>query len=347
MRQTGRVRGWVLVSTCLAPTALIGGWSLAAARQPSGYDAARDTISALAAHGAADRWIMTTALAVLGICHLATATGLTEAARAGRALLGVGGVATIAVAALPQPAAGHVPAAATGFVALALWPAASGVPGRRSARAATLGLLILLGWLFVELRYGQLVGASERVLAGAQACWPLAVASALVVRRRRERGGGTGTFAAYPGRMAVDVVTSIEIARPRTDVAAYASDPDHATEWYSNINSVEWQSPKPAVEGSRLAFVARFLGRRLAYTYAIREMVPGEKFVMSTEQGPFPMQTIYTWADTPSGGTLMTLRNVGEPSGFGNLSAPVVAAAMRRANRKDLAKLKEVLEHGR
>lgn len=140
------------------------------------------------------------------------------------------------------------------------------------------------------------------------------------------------------------MVTTIEIARSRTVVAAYASDPDHATQWYTNINSVEWQTPRPAVEGSRLAFIARFLGRRLAYTYVIREIVAGEKFVMSTEQGPFPMQTIYTWADTPSGGTLMTLRNAGEPSGFGNLTAPVMAAAMRRANRKDLATLKDILE---
>lgn len=144
--------------------------------------------------------------------------------------------------------------------------------------------------------------------------------------------------------MAVDVVTSIQIACPRTVVAAYAADPDHATQWYSNINSVEWQTPRPAVVGSRLDFVARFLGRRLAYTYVIRELVPDQKFVMSTEQGPFPMETTYTWADTPSQGTLMTLRNAGDPSGFSKLAAPVIAAAMRRANRKDLAKLKGILE---
>jgi uncharacterized protein YndB with AHSA1/START domain len=144
--------------------------------------------------------------------------------------------------------------------------------------------------------------------------------------------------------MAVDVVTSIDIARPRPVVAAYAADPDHATQWYSNITSVEWQTPRPVVEGSRIAFVARFLGRRLAYTYVIREFVPDERFVMSTEQGPFPMQTTYTWTDTPSGGTRMTLRNAGEPSGFGSLTAPVMAAAMRRANRKDLARLKHILE---
>ena len=174
----------MLVSASVAPVALIGGWSLAASRQPSSYAPLRDTISALAAHGATDPWIMTIGLAVLGACHLATASGLTEAARPGRAVLAAGGMATIAVAALPQPSSGHTPAATVGFIALAVWPVLSGVPGRRLAGAATVGLVILLGWLLLELHDGDLLGLSERVLAGAEALWPLAVALALSKRRR-------------------------------------------------------------------------------------------------------------------------------------------------------------------
>ena len=117
-------------------------------------------------------------------------------------------------------------------------------------------------------------------------------------------------------------------------------------EWYENIESVRWESPPPAAVGSRVAFVARFLGRRLAYTYEVRELVPGERLVMSTAEGPFPMETTYTWADTAAGGTRMTLRNRGEPAGFAKVAAPVMAAAMRRANRKDLARLKALLEAG-
>lgn len=146
--------------------------------------------------------------------------------------------------------------------------------------------------------------------------------------------------------MAVDVVTEIEIGRPRAEVAAYAADPDHATEWYANIKSVAWKTAPPLSVGSQLEFVAEFLGRRLAYTYEVREHVPGERFVMSTAEGPFPMETTYTWADSPSGGTVMTLRNAGAPAGFAKVSAPVMALAMKRANRKDLRRIKQVLEGG-
>lgn len=144
--------------------------------------------------------------------------------------------------------------------------------------------------------------------------------------------------------MPVDVVTSIEIERPRGEVAAFAGDPSNATAWYQNIKSVEWESAPRVEVGSRAAFVAHFLGRRLAYTYELVEVVPGERVVMSTAQGPFPMTTTYLWEDTSSGGTRMTLRNAGEPSGFSKVGAPMMASAMRRANRKDLERLKEILE---
>jgi hypothetical protein len=144
--------------------------------------------------------------------------------------------------------------------------------------------------------------------------------------------------------MAVDVLTEIEIARPRAEVAAYAADPDNATAWYVNIKSVVWQTARPLATGSRLDFVAQFLGRTLAYTYEVAEHLPGERFVMRTAQGPFSMETTYAWEDAGDGLTRMSLRNRGEPSGFAMVTAPVMAAAMRRANRKDLERLKAILE---
>jgi hypothetical protein len=134
------------------------------------------------------------------------------------------------------------------------------------------------------------------------------------------------------------------INRPRDVVAAYAADPANAPEWYVNIKSVEWKSLPPASVGSKVAFVAQFLGRRLAYTYEIGELVPGERLRMRTAEGPFPMETTYTWESVGADQTRMTLRNRGVPTGFSRWMAPFMAAAMRRANRKDLALLKDILE---
>jgi len=144
--------------------------------------------------------------------------------------------------------------------------------------------------------------------------------------------------------MAVDVLTEATIARPIEVVAGYAGDPTNAPTWYVNIDSVEWETDPPVAIGSRMAFVARFLGRRLAYTYEVVDLEPGRRLVMRTAQGPFPMETTYTWQPIDPDSTRMTLRNRGEPAGFAAVTAPVMAAAMRRANRKDLARLRSVLE---
>ena len=144
--------------------------------------------------------------------------------------------------------------------------------------------------------------------------------------------------------MAVDVLSEIEIERPRDEVSAFAADPDNATRWYKNIKSVEWETPPPLVAGSRLRFSAHFLGRSLNYTYEVQVWEPGRRFVMATAQGPFPMETTYTWEDAPGGATKMALRNRGEPSGFSAVAAPVMARAMRKANEADLQRLKALLE---
>lgn len=144
--------------------------------------------------------------------------------------------------------------------------------------------------------------------------------------------------------MQVDVVTETVIARPRATVADFAANPDNAPRWYVNIKAVEWRSPPPLRPGARIAFVAQFLGRRMAYTYEIVELVAGERLIMRTAEGPFPMETSYRWEDAAPGATRMTLRNRGAPSGFSALVAPFMAMAMRRANRADLARLKALLE---
>lgn len=144
--------------------------------------------------------------------------------------------------------------------------------------------------------------------------------------------------------MTVDVVTEIVIDRPVADVAAFAIDPTNAPRWYANIRSVTWLTDPPAAVGSRMTFVARFLGRTLEYTYEIVELVGGARLVMRTQQGPFPMETTYEFVPVGRGATRVSLRNRGEPAGFSKLVSPLMAPAMRRANVKDLQALKAILE---
>jgi hypothetical protein len=187
-----RTPRWALVSAVAAPVALIGGWTVAADRQPS-FNAVRQTISALAAHGAQDRWLMTGGLAILGVSHLVTASGLRPARLRGRIALAVGGGATIAVAAFPQPQGGsssaHTASATVAFVALSGWPLLAGRPGARSllapgpSAAGSVALTGLLVWFGIALG-GDHVGVAERALAGAQALWPLAVVASTLSSRR-------------------------------------------------------------------------------------------------------------------------------------------------------------------
>jgi uncharacterized membrane protein len=143
--------------------------------------------------------------------------------------------------------------------------------------------------------------------------------------------------------MTVDVTTEIVIGRPCDEVAAYAGDPSNAPQWYANITSVRWQTPPPMGVGSRMDFVARFLGRTLAYTYEVVEYEP-HGLVMRTARGPFPMETTYTWRPEDATSTRMTLRNRGEPAGFAKVAGPMMAAAIRHANERDLARLKQIVE---
>ena len=197
---------WGVLSSAAAAVLLAGGWTVAAMLQPGSFDQVTQTISALAAHGATDRWVMTLALLCVGACHVITGLALRPAAAPGRILLMAGGVATVLVASYPVPAGGgrsvpHTVAAAVAFLALAVWPVAG---GRRGAAVpwvlrpavcagASAALLCLLGWFCLELVTGGMqLGLAERVAAEAQALWPLAVVIACYRRQSLARRPSAG-----------------------------------------------------------------------------------------------------------------------------------------------------------
>lgn len=144
--------------------------------------------------------------------------------------------------------------------------------------------------------------------------------------------------------MSVDVRVARTIDRPVAAVAGYAADPSNTPHWYRRIATIRWLTDPPVTVGSRIAFEARFMGKRLDYTYEVTEYSPGEALTMSTAEGPFPMTTEYRWSPVDVDRTRMTLRNFGEPTGFSKLSAPFMAIAMRRAMTQDLRRLATILE---
>lgn len=142
----------------------------------------------------------------------------------------------------------------------------------------------------------------------------------------------------------VDVLSQITIDSPIEKVSEYASNPENAPKWYKNINSAEWKTEKPLAVGSKIAFKARFLGKDLAYIYEIIEYTPGKELVMRTANGPFPMETTYTWSKVNNSSTLMTLRNKGNPKGFSKVITPFMSSMMKRANMEDLRAIKKIVE---
>jgi len=196
-----KVPWWGYLSSAAAPALLIGGWSVASDLQSRPFDAIAKSVSTLAADGATDRWVMTYALALVGVCDIVTALALRPAARPGRILLAVGGICGIVVAASPQPIIGgasvsHIGAATVGCLAMAIWPVAA----RRSRSPAfglrpevtvwvTAILLTVAAWFLVELlTTGAQIGLAERILLGAETIWPLIVVLTVGAVRRMSAG---------------------------------------------------------------------------------------------------------------------------------------------------------------
>lgn len=179
---------WVLLSSGLAPVSLIAGWVAATSLQPPGFDSLTQTISSLAAHGATDRWLMTSVFIVVGVCYIVTACGLEAVRAAARASIFVGGSASVLVAFSPEPAGGgttaqHILASGAAFIALALWPCLSVERGARApwvlrpktAILFTVLVGVLAGWFLFELHSSGVAGLAERIVTALQAIWPVIV----------------------------------------------------------------------------------------------------------------------------------------------------------------------------
>jgi hypothetical membrane protein len=204
----GAVPGWAMASAALSPLVMIGGWLAAEALQPPSYSPLRSTISGLAGLGGTDRWIMTSALLVVGAGYFVTAAGLPGIRAGARIVLMVAGLSSIGIAVSPEPAGGsnppHLAWTSLGAVAITLWPAftARRAPSRplilraRGAGAVTGVFLALLAWLVFETQGGTALGLAERLVSSVEVTWPFVVA--LTMRPAARPGESSVSAGATP-----------------------------------------------------------------------------------------------------------------------------------------------------
>jgi Protein of unknown function (DUF998) len=200
----GPVPGWAVVSAGLSPVLLTAGWLVADAFQPASYSPMGKTVSVLAGYAGTDRWIMTSALFLIGVCNFVTAAGLTGVRRPARILLVVAGLSSIGIAVSPEPIVGSTPQhlawTSLGEVTIAVWPAFTGRRGSprplilsvRGVAAVTAVSVALLGWLVIETQGGSVLGLAERLTSSVQMTWPFVVALALRPPLRTSRPAGPG-----------------------------------------------------------------------------------------------------------------------------------------------------------
>jgi len=176
-----------MVSSAMAPVLLVGGWTVATRMQPPSFDPVADTVSALAAVGAADRWVMTLTFLLVAVCDTVTAAALRPAGAPGRLVLLAAALAGMLVALNPEHFGGsvsHAIWAGIGFGGMALWPAGAWRRGpsvpwglRPGVCACVVAVLVALtAWFGAELITGAgQAGLAERAVGLAQALWPLVV----------------------------------------------------------------------------------------------------------------------------------------------------------------------------
>ena len=141
-----------------------------------------------------------------------------------------------------------------------------------------------------------------------------------------------------------NIQTKITINRALGIVSEYAANPDNTPKWSEHINHALRQSPQPLSVGSQIVFNGKFWGREMDYTYEVIEYFPGLKLVMRSTDGQYPMEMTYSWIAKSPRETQMILQNTGGPSGFSKVFSPLMANRMKKANKKDLKRLKRVLE---
>lgn len=143
----------------------------------------------------------------------------------------------------------------------------------------------------------------------------------------------------------VSVKTEIIINKPIVEVSTYAADPNNYSEWCDNIVSVQWKTPKPMQLNSKIAYKSQFLGKLHSYTYEVVFIEKNKKMIMKIKDGSFPLSTTFHWNSIDENTTIMTIINLGKPKILSTIISPFMSFIVKYLNRKDLKKIKRILEN--
>ncbi len=142
--------------------------------------------------------------------------------------------------------------------------------------------------------------------------------------------------------MSVNVSTEIIIERDRGSIARFVTDPENDRSWIGGVVEAKRLDDGPIAVGSRVARVARFLGRRIEYTLKVVEQEHERRVVMTTDS-PFPMMVTYEFEDAGSQ-TLVRVRVSGQPRGFLRIGGAFLNRMVLGNVTKDLVRLRDRME---
>jgi uncharacterized protein YndB with AHSA1/START domain len=135
-----------------------------------------------------------------------------------------------------------------------------------------------------------------------------------------------------------------EIARPPTEVFAYATDPRKLATWQTNTVSAVAEDDRPLGLGTRVREVHRAPGgRQLTSLVEVCEYEPGRVFALRMLEGALPIDARITFEPTEIG-TRVRFDAHGRASGPMRLAEPFLRATLKRQFAGYCATLKQLLE---
>ncbi len=142
----------------------------------------------------------------------------------------------------------------------------------------------------------------------------------------------------------IQVENSVVINKPVAEVYAFVTNGENSAKWQGGVESVVSEGPSNKV-GSQFTETRKFLGQEMKTIMEITEVVENEKWSAKVVKGPVPYQVTVKF-EAEGGGTKMTIRIEGEPTGFFKMAEGMVSSQLEKSLAEDSQRVKALLEGG-